>query len=332
MAGHPPAFFSRPCFLERHQGLATGQRAAGKYNALTKLATSWMGTTCTRARTAFSEPGFSCPTSSQTFSVTTSMLYTEKPKRHTMIHTLGRLILFIVNTLELATFTLGMKVLAHVRRLHHSPAYFTLFRFWCRSFVRALGVDLRLHQNNARTLPERYILIANHPSAFEDIGIPALFPVHSVAKVQVNDWWLVGRLTAAAGSLYVDRDDADSRRALIDKMIAALDDGKNIALYPEGGCTGRRITHDFKLGAFDVSLQTGIPIVPVFIHYESQQDFEWQEPHTLLDKLWHFIRTQNHHANYYVFDAIDPADFDDKIAYAKSVQKKYLLWQEKYLQ
>ncbi|NOX76986.1 MAG: 1-acyl-sn-glycerol-3-phosphate acyltransferase [Gammaproteobacteria bacterium] len=249
-----------------------------------------------------------------------------------MIQALGKFILFIINATELVVFTLIMNGLTHVRGLHDSHSYFILFRFWCRSYVRALRVDLRLHQQNARALPKRYILIANHPSAFEDVGIPALFPVHSVAKVQVKKWWLVGRITEAAGSLYVDRGDPDSRRALIGKMVAALDDGKNIALYPEGGCTGRRITCDFKLGAFDASLQSGVPILPVFIHYESQQDFEWRDPHTLVDKMWHFIRTQNHQANYYVFDAIDPVDFDDKWAYAEAVRAQYLVWQKKYLE
>lgn len=248
-----------------------------------------------------------------------------------MIQTLIKVVFFIINAAELAIFTLTMNTLGHLPGLCGTPVYFTLFRFWCRSFVRALRVDLRLHQKNVRTLPEQYILIANHPSAFEDVGIPALFPVHSVAKEQVKKWWLVGRITEAAGNLYVDRDDPDSRKAIIDKMIATLNEGKNIALYPEGGCTGRRITRDFKLGAFDVSLQTGVPIVPVFIHYESQEDFEWQDPHTLVDKMWHFIHSQNHRANYYVFDAIDPADFDDKITYAETVRKQYLVWQEKYL-
>ena len=41
-----------------------------------------------------------------------------------------------------------------------------LFPVWCRTFVRALDVDLRLHQKNRKRLPARFILIANHPSAF----------------------------------------------------------------------------------------------------------------------------------------------------------------------
>jgi len=135
-----------------------------------------------------------------------------------------------------------------------------LFGTWCRAFVRALGVDLRLHQKNLRRLPQRYILIANHPSAFEDIGIPALFDVVSLAKIQVGDWFVVGRISKAAGTLYVDRDDPESRHAAVDTMVKAVESGQNIALYPEGGCKGRRLYKEFLSGAFDVSISTGTPV------------------------------------------------------------------------
>src|SRR6266404_264922 len=38
-----------------------------------------------------------------------------------------------------------------------------LFRAWCRAFVRALDVNMRLHQKYHTQLPARFILIANHP-------------------------------------------------------------------------------------------------------------------------------------------------------------------------
>ena len=88
----------------------------------------------------------------------------------------------------------------------------------------------------------------------------------------------------------------------------------------------------FRYGAFDISLRTGIPIVPVFIHYEAQQDFEWQPPFTLLNMFWHFMTTQNPRANYYVYDAIDPARFEDKVSYNEFVYNQYLEWQKKYLE
>ena len=187
-----------------------------------------------------------------------------------------------------------------------------LFGAWSRSFVRALGVDLRLHQKNLKLLPERYILIANHPSAFEDVGIPALFDVVSLAKMQVADWFIVGRISKAAGTLYVDRDDPASRDQAIEVMVNTVNAGQNICLYPEGGCKGRRLFHEFKSGAFEVSIRTGVPILPVFLHYEAQDDFEWLGQ-TLPDRIRQMLFTVNNRANYYVFDQIGRASCRERV-------------------
>ena len=234
--------------------------------------------------------------------------------------------------LELGLFTLAMYLLAFLPRRMLARFYFPLFRLWCKFFVRALGVDLRLHQKNIRPLPPQFILIANHPSAFEDVGVPALFNVYSLAKIEVGDWWLVGRINRAAGTLFVQRESAESRHAAAEQIVAELARGHSIALYPEGGCKGRRLYESFRYGAFDISLRTGVPIVPVFLHYEAQADFEWAPPHTLLHKMWHFMTTQNNRANYYVFDAIEPGRFADKQAYYRHVYDLYRVWQARYLE
>lgn len=237
----------------------------------------------------------------------------------------------VICWIELSLFTLLMYLLSWLPRALLKSFYFPLFRYWSRAFVRALGVDLRVHQKNTRPLPEQYILIANHPSAFEDIGIPAIFPVHSLAKVEVKDWWLVGRISTASGSLYVERESKESRNAVAEQISRELSEGKNIALYPEGGCKGRRIFEAFRYGAFDISLRSGVPILPVFLHYESQDDFEWRDPQTLLHKIWHMSITRNNRVNYYIYDAFDPGQFTDKESYTKHVQGKYLEWQVRYL-
>ena len=210
--------------------------------------------------------------------------------------------------------------------------YFGMFRVWCRAFVRALNVDLKLHQKNLHAVPKQFILIANHPSAFEDVGIPALFEVYSLAKSGVRKWWIVGRISAAAGTFYVHRESRESRRQAAEDLREEVSKGKNIAIYPEGGCKGKRIFESFRYGAFDLSMQTGIPILPVFLHYEAQDDFEWRDPHTLIDKLLHFLNTENSTANYYVFDAIDPAQFTSKEEFTDYTWNLYKKWQEKYLE
>ena len=249
-----------------------------------------------------------------------------------MLAFIGRTVWLIWSWLELSLFTLLLYALSWLPVTLTGAWYHYLFRIWCSFFVRALGVDLKLHEKNLNPPPEQFILIANHPSAFEDVGIPSLFNVYPLAKLELRSWFLVGRINMAAGTLFVKREDSESRHQALEQLFSVLNRGQNVALFPEGGCKGRRIHSRFQTGAFDLSLKTGIPLLPVFLHYEAQETFEWRAPQTLIHKIWHFMTSQNDQANFYVYDAIQPGEFDDKQAYAEHVRQLYLHWQKRYLE
>ncbi len=240
-----------------------------------------------------------------------------------MIKTMARAIWMLLGWLELVLLTLPLYLLSFLPPAPPGSWYTHLFQSWCRAFVHALGVDLRLHQKNRKPLPERYLLIANHPSAFEDIGIPALFDVDCLAKAEVRSWWIVGRISAAAGTLFVQRESRESRQEVTRQIIGRLESGRSVALYPEGGIKGKRLHDQFRYGVFDISLRTGIPILPVFIHYEAQDDFHWSDQ-LLLEKMLDFMRTRNSRANYYLYDAIHPEEFESKESYIEAVHRLYL--------
>ncbi len=233
--------------------------------------------------------------------------------------------------IELSVFTALLYALSWLPRPFTGRYYHELSRVWCRFMVRALGIDLRLHQKNTEPLPEQYILVSNHPSALEDFGIPALFDIYPLAKNGVRNWYFIGRISARSDTIFVKRDNPDSRRAAREALTDAVNKGRSIAVFPEGGCKGRRIFSSFQPGVFDISIRTGVPILPVFLHYAEQDRFEWHQPHTLLHKFWHYMTAQNNRADYYVYDAISPQRFSDKQAFADHVHGKYLKWQERYL-
>ncbi|MFC4158744.1 lysophospholipid acyltransferase family protein [Chitinimonas lacunae] len=241
-----------------------------------------------------------------------------------------RLLWRLLALLDLAAASLLMVALAPLPAPWLRRFYRPLFRAWCRAFIRALGVELRLHQHLRRPLPQQYVLIANHPSAFEDLGIPALFDARSLAKAEVADWWLVGRIATAADTLYVRRESAESRKTATLALIEALCRGDNIALYPEGGCKGRRLSGRFFNGAFVASFETGVPILPVFLHYQAQADFEWGDQH-LLRKIWEIATISNPRADYHLFDPIDPRHFDSAEALKEHCYRLYLQWQARFL-
>ncbi len=246
-----------------------------------------------------------------------------------MIRSAAALLWMALGWVELAAWTLLLYPLSYLPGAPR-PWYRRLFRIWCRVWTHALGVELHLHQKNRRPLPARFILIANHPSAFEDLAIPAWFDVDNLAKAEVREWWIVGRISAAAGTLYVQRESRSSRAAAAAELLEAVRAGRNVALYPEGGVKGKRVYGMFHYGAFDVSLRTGIPILPVFIHYEAQDDFYWG-PESLPRKIFNIMRASNHRANYYLHDAFDPGAFRDKRQYCDHVHRQYLAWQSRYL-
>ncbi len=221
-------------------------------------------------------------------------------------------------------------LLSHLPRTFSGRYYHSLARFWCRIFIRALDVNLKLIHQNTKPLPEQYILIANHPSALEDFGVPALFDIYPLAKAGVRNWVVLGRISDYAGTIYVERDNANSRQAALKALLDAVKAGKNIVIFPEGGCKGSRIYEKFHSGAFDISLQTGIPVLPVYLHYIDQKTFEWKNQ-SLVKKLWQIFKSSDNRVNYYVHDALSPTEFTDKKHFAKHAHSEYLRWQDNYL-
>lgn len=245
---------------------------------------------------------------------------------------LASLLRTLVGWLDLAAFTALMLLLALLPRPVLNRIYPPLFHAWCRCFVRALGVQLNVLQQYRGGLPKHYVLIANHPSAFEDVGIPALFPVRSLAKEEVRDWWILGRIAIAANSLFVKRESPTSRQAALQAIVDAVAAGDNIAIYPEGGCKGRRVAPRFFGGAFIAAHRTATPILPVFLHYEAQADFEWGPNETLPQKIIGIARARNRRVNVYIFDPIDPARFADANVLRAYCHSQYQQWQQRFLE
>jgi len=248
-----------------------------------------------------------------------------------------------------------MYVLSFLPDKFLKPFYFQAERMWCKLFVKALNTNLHVCQKYIGKLPKQFIVIANHPSAFEDVGIVATFNAYPVAKSGVGKWFMVGRINKKSGTIFVKRTSVEGRRAAYKEIVHRLKQGDSIAMYPEGGCKGRRL-NKFMSGAFRASVETGVPILPVYIHYRAQEAFEWQGQ-TLIRKMWEIITAPNHNADYYVYDPIYPNNYIDtaKIqsigcntlsedgtippevirlaanTLKQGVHVKYLKWQEKYL-
>lgn len=203
-----------------------------------------------------------------------------------------------------------------------------LFQIWSGAFLRFTGIECHIHQRYNPPLPKRYVLISNHPSGADILILNALFQVHPLAKDTIRAWWIIGRIAASAGAVFVKRDSRDSRNAAKQQLIDSAMQGYNLLIYPEGGCFGRHL-RPFKYGAFDIALAAGIPILPVYFQYEAENDFEWGE-YGMIHHVYNLCRVCNKHAHCYIFDPVFPDAFGTPEAFSDYVHKLYEQWEAKY--
>ena len=119
---------------------------------------------------------------------------------------------------------------------------------------------------------DRYIIISNHTS-FIDTLLATQIPLKKkfiAARVFMN-LPVFGWLCHAAGYVPVDKHDRSTTQPALGKSIKAMEDGCSFMIYPEGQRSdNHKILLPFKTGAFRLSQETGVPILPVVMKGTAQ--------------------------------------------------------------
>ncbi len=113
-----------------------------------------------------------------------------------------------------------------------------------------------------------YIFACNHASGYD---VPLAFAglpywLISVAKIELESVFILGWVMKTAGHIFVDRKKSENAIAALEISKASLiKNPRSILLFPEGTRTMNGKLGLFKRGGLMLSIDTGIPIVPVGI-------------------------------------------------------------------
>mgnify|MGYP003633595912 CR=1 FL=1 len=113
------------------------------------------------------------------------------------------------------------------------------------------------------------IFVFNHQSKADVMILAKLIrkDMGGVAKKEVRDTPVIGKLMELAGTVFIDRANAGSAIKAMAPLIDAVKiDGKSIVIAPEGTRTLSPKLGPFKKGAFHMAIQAGVPMVPIVIH------------------------------------------------------------------
>jgi putative phosphoserine phosphatase/1-acylglycerol-3-phosphate O-acyltransferase len=112
------------------------------------------------------------------------------------------------------------------------------------------------------------VFIFNHQSAV-DVLITARMlreDVIGVAKKEIKHQLPMGIAFTYTGTVFIDREHVGDPRLALKPAVDALRSGRSVVIAPEGTRSRDGKLGPFKLGAFHMARQAGVPIVPIIVH------------------------------------------------------------------
>ncbi len=111
------------------------------------------------------------------------------------------------------------------------------------------------------------VLVSNHASYLDGIILVAALPrpYAFVAKRELREQFVAGLFLQRLGAEFVER--FDIKRSVDDanRMAEAVQQGRSLAVFPEGTFVARTGLLPFHLGAFLAAARAGVPVLPIAI-------------------------------------------------------------------
>ncbi len=135
---------------------------------------------------------------------------------------------------------------------------------WCRRIVSAMQIECVV----TGVPPTSGALVSNHLSYLDILLYSSIRPFVMVSKSEVKGWPLLGRLTAQAGTVYVDRDGGPATYPAVNSAMAeAYRSGLPVLFFPEGTTTDGEAVLPFRRGLFHSVLNGGVELRTAALGY-----------------------------------------------------------------
>lgn len=150
---------------------------------------------------------------------------------------------------------------------------------WGRLFYAIFLIPIRVHGRENISKGQSYVIAANHQSywdAFLMYGFVGI-PFKWVMKKELGKIPFVGWACYMAGHILIERSSRVKSMESIRKAESKLKNGMSVVIFPEGTRTPDGKMGRFKRGAFLISQELELPILPVTIdgNYDVMSRHAW---------------------------------------------------------
>ena len=162
---------------------------------------------------------------------------------------------------------------------------------WGRLFYLLFFIPLKVDGKENIKKGQSYVIAPNHQSYWDAFLIYGYIGIKFkwMMKKELGRIPFVGWACYMAGCIFIDRSSRNSAKESIRKAESKLKDGMSVVIFPEGTRTYDGQMGKFKRGAFLISEELGLPILPVTIdgNYDVMSRKAW-------NVTWHPVHMTIH--------------------------------------
>jgi 1-acyl-sn-glycerol-3-phosphate acyltransferase len=168
---------------------------------------------------------------------------------------------------------------------------------WAGALLAKLAIKLIVNGRPPKTGP--MLLVSNHISWLDILVIHAAGHCRFVSKADIKHWPVLGTLTTAGGTLYIERESRRDAMRVVHHMSEALVDGDIVAVFPEG-TTGNGVDMlPFHANLLQAAIVTNAPVQSIALSFKDtatgqiSQAASFVGDETLLGSLWNTLKSCN---------------------------------------
>ena len=175
-----------------------------------------------------------------------------------------------------------------------------LSRWLPQHYHRLVCGLLGIHIEVKGTIAGAGLLVANHTSWLDIPILSTVAPLSFIAKKEVDHWPFFGTLARLQNSYFIDRSRRLQTGTARAALVARLDAGETLVLFPEGTSGPGHRVKPFKSALFGSIENSTIPVFPVAIIYTAQHGLPltlrqrpqvaWYGAMDLLPHLWQVLK------------------------------------------